>query len=110
MNALFKQKHKRIIINILQNKKGGYLIPSFFIVESPGIEPDRSDMRNDSAEILSVPVPIINKNRIFFFLNMLRYTLRARITNPRNRSIAANDASIKPFYLRLSKLQLSSLP
>lgn len=29
--------------------------------------PDRSDMRNNSAEILSVPVPILNKTGFYFF-------------------------------------------
>jgi hypothetical protein len=47
-------------------------------------------MRDDSAEILSVPIPNININRCrvysykLFFFNLLRHTLRARITNPRN--------------------------
>ena len=58
-------------------------------------------MRNDSTEILSLPVSIlininvksIVKNWIFF-LNLLRYTLRARITNPRDR-VQKNNENVK---------------
>ncbi len=41
-------------------------------------------MRNDSAQIFSVPVPILIETRFSFF-NLLRSTLRAWITNPRDR-------------------------
>jgi len=49
--------------------------------------PYRSKMRNDSAEILSVPFPVVIKTGFSFFY-LLRYTLRARITNPRDRVIS----------------------
>lgn len=43
-------------------------------------------MHNDSVEILSVPVPILKTG--FSFFNLLRYTLLAWITNPRDRVLS----------------------
>jgi hypothetical protein len=46
-------------------KEGIFIDKNEFLFQ---IQPYRSDMRNDSAEILSVPVPILIKNRFSFNL------------------------------------------
>ena len=60
-------------------------------------------MRNDSAEILSVPVPVLIKTYLKYivktgfslFLKSVK-TLRARITNPRDR---ADKKKLKAFCI-----------
>ncbi|MNQ87946.1 hypothetical protein D3C85_1031890 [compost metagenome] len=45
-------------------KEGIFIDKNEFLFQ---IQPDRSDMRNDSAKILSVPAPVLIKNGFSFF-------------------------------------------